>query len=111
VSGLKIIATKVEDTLMFELISETADIIVASASSLSKLPTDKIKNYSAALINADAELPENVITAMEPRVIVIYGQNSKEAAKGMGKEDLTASSKVSFSEDKLPEETAIYLLS
>jgi hypothetical protein len=111
VSGLKIIVSRIEDSLMFNFIHENTEAIMASSSVLAKLPTDKIKEYPIAIINVDTPLPENVITSMEPRVIILYGAHAKEAARTLGKENISPSSKVSFSEDKLPEETEIYLLS
>lgn len=111
VSGLKILAQSYENGFVFDFISENADIVLSNASTLAKIPADKIKECSVAIINTDTEIPANVITSMEPHVIVFYGDNAKEAAKSMGKEGLTPASKVSFPEDKLPEETEVYLLS
>ncbi len=110
VSGLKIVGQKIEDSIIYTFINESVETLFAKASVLAKMPTDKIKDYSVVVVNVDADLP-NVITSFEPRVIVLYGEKAVDGAKSLGKEDAAKSSKVSFSEDKLPEETEIYVLS
>lgn len=111
VSGLKIVVTRFDGSLLFNFIQEGVDVILAKASTLSKIPSDKVKDYQIAIIEADADLLQSVITAMESRIIVLYGEHAVAAAKNLSKEGLVSASKVSFSEDKLPEETEIYLLS
>jgi len=110
VSGLKIVGQKIDGNVMYTFIYESVETLFVKASVLAKLPTEKIKDYSVVIVNVDADLP-NVITSFEPRVIVLYGEKALEGAKSLGKEDVSKSSKVSFSEDKLPEETEIYVLS
>lgn len=111
VGGLKISSAKIGSGLMFSFGLENLETALIKASFLSEASLDKIKNYDVVLVNADSEINQSVLTAMEPRIIVLYGLKAKEAAKELGKANLTPSSKVSFSEDKLPEETEIYLLS
>jgi len=111
VGGLKIASFKIGNGLMFSFGIENLEAALIKASFLSEASLDKIKNYDVVLINADLEINQSALTAMEPRVIVLYGKNASQAAKELGKASLTPSSKVSFSEEKLPEETEIYLLS
>lgn len=110
VSGLKIVGQKIDEGITYTFIYESVETLFAKASVLAKMPTDKIKDYSVVIVNVDTDLP-NVITSFEPRVIVLYGEKAVDGAKSLGKEDAAKSSKVSFSEDKLPEETEIYVLS
>lgn len=111
VSGLKISAFLATTDLIFSFNLETCEAILAKASSLSKISTDKIKDYSVVVVNADSDINQSIITSMEPRIIIVYGEKANEAVKTLGKENLVKSSKVSINEDKLPEETEIYLLS
>ena len=62
------------------------------------------------MINADAEVSESAVTAMEPSIVVLYGEKAREGAKALGKDSASASSKISVSEDKLPEEMDVMLL-
>jgi hypothetical protein len=110
VSGLKIVGIKSDGDLIFSLISENVRALVAKASSLKQISTEKIGDYQIVVINADAEVSESAITAMEPSIVVVYGLKAKETAKALGKEGTAVSSKVSFAEDKLPEETQVLVL-
>jgi hypothetical protein len=110
VSGLKISGISSEGDTIFTLNSENTPVLIAKASSLGKFSTEKIGEYKILILNADAELKESMITAMEPSVVVLYGEKAKEGAKALGKETAAASSKITLTEDKLPEETDVVIL-
>lgn len=110
VSGLKIISIKSDGSLIFSLISENVRTLVAKVSALKDISTEKIGDYQIVILDVDTEVSESAITAMEPRIIVLYGLKAREAAKALGKEEVSSQSKVSFAEDKLPEETQIMVL-
>ncbi len=110
VSGLKISGIKSDGSTIYELDSEGANILVTKASALENISTDKLDEYKIVVVNADSEINQTVITAMEPRVVVLYGQLKKEGAKKLGSESSSVSSKISLSEDKLPEELEVMLL-
>lgn len=110
VSGLKISGIRAGDDCIFVLSSDGAEAIVAKTSSLEKIAADKIGDYQIVVLNVDSSINQSIITAMEPRVIILYGENAKEGARVLGKEDQTPTSKISLSEDKLPEETNIVIL-
>jgi hypothetical protein len=111
VSGLKVSGIKSDSGVMFGLTSDNVSILIAKASSLEKMSADRIEDYHIALINADTDLNQQVLTAIEPRVVVLYGEKAKEGVKALGKEGVSSSSKVTLSEDKLPEEMDVFLLS
>ncbi|MBI3984573.1 MAG: hypothetical protein HY344_01330 [Candidatus Levybacteria bacterium] len=110
VGGLKISSFRVEKELVFSFSSEGVDILLAKASGLSKVPSDKLQDYGVVIVNVDVSIPQNAITSMEPRAVVLYGEHAREGAKALGSQ-AAKSSKVSISENSLPEETEIYLLS
>jgi hypothetical protein len=110
VSGLKIVSVKADGDLIFSLISENVRTLVGKVSSLKQISTEKIGDYQIVIVNADTDASESMITAMEPSVVILYGLKAKETAKALGKEDTTTSGKVSFAEDKLPEETQVMVL-
>ena len=110
VSGLKIVGIKSDGDLIFSLISDNVRTLVAKVSALKNISTEKIGDYQIVIINADTEVSESAITAMEPRIIILYGLKAKEAAKALGKEEVVATAKISFAEDKLPEETQVMVL-
>jgi hypothetical protein len=47
---------------------------------------------------------------MEPNMVILYGEKAKEIAKTLGKESASVSSKITLSEDKLPEEMDVMIL-
>ena len=111
VSGLKISSFKSSEELIFSFSIDAVEVLLAKASVLTNTPSDKLQDYGIVIVNADSHIPENVITSMEPRVVILYGEKAVEGAKALGSQDGVKSSKVSVSEDRLPEETEIYLLS
>ena len=110
VSGLKVSGLKAEDDYIYELSIDSVNTLVARASSLGKFSADKLDDYKVVVINVDIDLDQTKVTAMEPSLIILYGEKAKEGAKALGKEDASMSSKISVSEDKLPEELEIMLL-
>ena len=111
ISGLKISGIKVGTNVMFGLTSENANALITKASQLENISTEKLGEYKIAIINADAKINQSILTSLEPSVVVLYGENAKEEAKAMGKENAVVSSKISISEDKLPEEMDVMVLS
>jgi len=110
VGGLKISGVTLEKDTMFVLTSENVTLLIAKASSLEKATAEKIGDYQILVINVDSDLNQSVITAMEPNVVILYGAKAKEAAKTLGKGSVSTSSKITVSEDKLPEEMDVMIL-
>lgn len=110
ISGLKVSGIKSEEDIMYGLISENSNVLIAKSSSLEKISADKMGDYKIVIINADSDLNQSIVTAMEPRVVILYGEKAKEGAKALGKDNISSSSKISISEDKLPEELDVMLL-
>lgn len=111
VAGLKISSFRSKEELIFSFSSDSAEVLLAKASALSNTPSDKLQDYGVVIINADSHIPENVITSIEPRIVVLYGEKAFDGAKTLGSQNPAKSSKVSFSEGSLSEEMEIYLLS
>ena len=110
VSGLKIAGKRAEVGIVYELITEGSNILVARASDIANLSLDRLDDYKIVVINADSELNQSTITAMEPRVVVLYGNHKKEGAKKLGSDSPSVSGKISVSDDKFPEELEVMLL-
>jgi hypothetical protein len=112
VSGLKISGVKTEDNnnIMFVLTSGMVAALIAKASYLEKASAEKIGEYEILIIDADSDLNQTLITAMEPKVVILYGAKAKEGAKALGKDAAPVSSKIALAEDKLPEEMGVQIL-
>ncbi len=110
VAGLKIVGISTGEEPMFVLNSDNVNVLLTKASSLKEISTEKLGDYKIVVINADSEISESMVTAMEPNVVILYGEKAKEGAKVLGKEGAVISGKLSVSEDKLPEEMEVMLL-
>jgi len=110
IAGLKVLGIKTDKNVIYGLNSENVDTLVASVSSLETISKDKLSDYQVIILNVDSDLNQSVVTAMEPRVVILYGEKAKEGVKAMGKENAIKASKISLSEDKLPEELDVMLL-
>ena len=86
VSGLKINGIRSGDGNIYELINESASVMVARTSAINKIPADKLDDYKIVVLNADSEVNQTIITAMEPSVVVLYGQLKKRRCKKTGKQ-------------------------
>lgn len=110
VSGLKISGLSSETDTLYGLSSDNSSILVAKTSSLEKISSDKLGDYQIVILNVDSDINQSLITAMEPSIVILYGEKKKEGAKILGNENAQSSSKISVSEDKLPEELEVMLL-
>ena len=110
VSGLKISGKGSDGDTFFALNSDSVSALIAKASSLEKAQAEKIGEYKILIINADTELNQGRITAMEPSVVILYGEKTKEGAKSLGKENAQTAAKITISDDKLPEEMEVTIL-
>lgn len=110
VGGLKITAEDLGSGLIYAFPLDNLSIGLVKTSSLSKIELDKIRDYEIAILFADEKVNQEAITAMEARVVIVFGPNGDEVAKELGTVT-KAGGKVSLNEEKLPEETVVYLLS
>lgn len=110
INGLKISGIALDSDTIFTILSENALTLIAKASSLEKISAEKVGEYKILIINADSELDQGRVTAMEPNLVILYGEKAKETAKTLGKENAAVSSKITVFEDKLPEEMDVMIL-
>lgn len=110
INGLKISGATSDNDTIFTVTSENVPTLIAKASSLEKFSAEKIEDYKIVIINADSDLDQGKVTAMEPSMVILYGEKAKEIAKTLGKEEAIVSSKITLSEDKLPEEMDVMIL-
>lgn len=109
ISGLKVYGQSTGQGIIYSVLSENLNAIITKSSFLKGLSSDKIGEYQVVIINSDSEVEESKITAMEPNVVVLFGDRASESAKILGKENASISPKISVSSEKLPEETEIFV--
>lgn len=110
VGGIKISAIDIDGSTVYALTVDNVDVLLAKTSSVTKV-SEKLKEYQIAIFNVDSEINQTVVTALEPRVVILYGEKAAEAAKALSKGDAQVLQKFSASEDKLPEEMQVIVLS
>ncbi len=109
VGGVKVSGISLDGSTVFDLNVDGVDVLLAKTSSITKV-TDKIDGAEVAIFNADTEINPAVVTALEPRVVVLYGEKAQESVKALGKDDAEKVQKFSAVEGKLPEEMQVILL-
>jgi len=110
VGGIKISAIDMDGATVYGLTVDNVDVLLAKTSSITKI-SEKLKEYQIAIFNVDSEINQTVVTALEPKVVILYGEKAIDAAKALGKEDAQVLQKFSAAEDKLPEEMQVIVLS
>lgn len=109
VGGLKITGISFGDKTAYVLNADGTEVLVIKASVVEKT-TGVNRDYPILILNADSSLNQSLITSLEPRLVILYGEKAKEGAKVLGRESVSVVSKYSFSEDKLSEEMEIVVL-
>jgi hypothetical protein len=109
VGGIKVTGISIEGNTVYDLRIDNVNVILSRTSFLNKI-SDKIKEYDVAIFNVDSEINQTVVTALEPSVVILYGDNTTEAVKSLGVGNVVSSQKYSVTEDKLPEEMQVVLL-
>jgi hypothetical protein len=108
IGGIKITVTGQREKLVYKLVVDGATVIVTLGSTLEK-PIDGMGDCDIVIVNADATFNTEAITALSPHVVVLYGKETKDGLKALGKEGVVGVSKYSTSKE-LPEEMEVVLL-
>ncbi|MCL4354041.1 hypothetical protein M1349_01050 [Patescibacteria group bacterium] len=109
--GVKVSAFKSDGKLAYGLIGDGIESVIGESSVLNKL-TDKFQEKSIAIINMDEDLGESVITTIEPKIIMFYGEKTNEGVKSAGKDPASVekTKKINIAENKMPEEMQVAIL-
>lgn len=112
IGRVKISGIRTGKDTVYSLLIDGIDVLVGKASDLGQMG-DKNQEHKVAVIMIDSEIKEAVVTAVEPRLAILYGEKIDEALKALGKEksEVEVTKKLSFNEDKLPEEMGVAVLS
>lgn len=107
VGGAKISGTTTSKGILYRISIDGLNII------LGKAAETKAEGFNAcqvAVVNADRDFNASFITALEPRIAVLYGDKNIEAAKTLGAENAGPVSKITITQDKLPEKMEVMVL-
>jgi len=107
VGGAKISGTKTPKGVLYRLLIDEISIILGSAADV------KMEGFNVcqvAVVNTDNDFYESFVTALEPKITVLYGDKGVESAKALGVENISLVPKVTIAKDKLPEKMEITVL-
>jgi len=106
--GVNITGNKAGEGYLYQITLDGIDILIAKGSSLAK-GKDAITEYQLVLLEADTNIEQSVITALNPNVIIFCGEKKVENAKAFGQE-ISPVAKYSITKEKLPTDTQIVIL-
>ena len=109
VSGIKISTTQVGQNLVARVDVDAVKLLVGSGESIERIH-DKIEECDVAIINSDMDFNQAVLTSLEPKALVIYGDKKESVAKMLGKDGAQKASKYATTLEKLPQEMEVVLL-
>lgn len=107
VNGAKISGTATPKGILYKLSIDGVAIILGRTT---ELKAEGFSNCQIAIINADEEFNESFVTALEPKIIVVYGDKKEECAKKLGLENIVSVPKITILKDKLPEKMEVVVL-
>lgn len=111
IGGIKISGKRTDGDFVYSILLNKFELIIGKADAISKMP-DKAKEHEFAILNTDSVLSESIITIIEPRVVVLYGDKTEESIKALGKDSsvVQRTKKLSIKEGQLPEEMEVVVL-
>lgn len=107
VGGVKVSGTTTPKGTLYRISIDGIDIIVG------RTAETKAEGFNAcqvAIVNTDSGFNESFVTALEPRITVLYGDKREVSAETLGAENITEVSKITITKDKLPEKMEVIIL-
>lgn len=107
VGGIKMLIMRSgnESAAIFNV--DNLNILIGSGSVLEKIQ-DKVESPDIVIVNANLEFNYSVVTAFEPKVIIVYGDKKDEVKNTLGKEG-EKTTKFSVTKEKLSDEMQLIL--
>lgn len=107
ISGAKISGTRTSKGFFYRLSIDGVNIFLGPGADV------KIEDFNAcqvAIIDTSVDFNGSFVTALEPKIAVLYGDKKTESAKTLGAENASAVSKITIIKDKLPEKMEVVVL-
>lgn len=109
VGGAKITGVRVSGELVYLLRIDSMDVCLAPATAMQKVH-ENLKECDLVLFSSNSTVNESVITALAPKVTVLYGKMASDTAKALKDTTITPVKKVQYTAEKLPAEMEIVVL-
>jgi hypothetical protein len=108
-AGVKISGIRVDTETAYRLTVDKVTILVGKASSLEK-DHSKLSDNSVVVLYADTVADPAFVTALEPKVVLFFGEKAEETIIQLAKENFRKEQKYQTTIDKLPAEMESILL-
>ena len=109
ISGAKVSCIKADLGFIYSLMVDGFSVILGSSSEIPKIKDDTFL-CQIAILNVDDELNSSLVTKLEPKIMILYGEDKEGAVKILGKENIPPIKKFTVVKDKLPEEMEVIIL-
>ncbi len=107
VGGAKISGTTTSKGTLYRISIDGITVILGKAS---ETKAEGFSSCQVLVVNADSDFNQSFVTALEPKITALYGENKNESAKALGAESVSSVSKLTVTKDKLPEKMEIVVL-
>jgi hypothetical protein len=107
VNGTRVAGLKTPNGILYKFQVDDLTIILGYATDAK---VEEFNTCQIAVVNTDANFSESFITAMEPKMTILYGDKASESAKTLGGEQVAPVSKISVTKDKFSEKMEIAIL-
>lgn len=101
VAGIKVSTTISDVSLIHTIKVDNVTVVVGDSAAISKVH-DKLSEPHIVVAKATDGALSSAVTALAPRVVVLYGEKAKTEAKSLGKEDVKEVNKHVTTLEKLP---------
>lgn len=110
VGGIKITGSSSLNSGTFYAINvDGTQAILAKTSTIEKLQ-DTANEAQVAILNVDSLLNEAIIAQLEAKSIILYGDKASEGLKALGKQDISATKKITVGREKEDVESEIQIV-
>lgn len=108
IAGVKITATKKGEYLVYAIRVDSTEMLLARSESLKAVEEGNMKEFPVVVLRVDETVNASLLTALSPRVVILYGRAAEGAASALG--GGSASSKVNVTTQRLPQEREVVVL-
>lgn len=109
ISGVKVLGIKGDRGFVYSMAADGLSVIFGKSSEVSKIKDDTFL-CQIAILNVDDEFSSSIVTKLEPKIVVLYGDNKESGAKILGKESTPPIKKFTITKEKVPEEMEVVML-
>lgn len=110
IGGIKITGFQDGNYTIYSMNIDNIDMLLATTTGLAKMHT-KLQDHQVVVLRSDGPLDMSAVSALSPKALLVYGNDSQDIVKTLSQEDVKKMNKYVTTVDKLPQEFEIVLLS